>query len=96
MNRGALLALLGWLCGGPAPAAETPGVTATEIRIGGVFPFSGPASSIGTVGKGVLAYVQMINDHGGINGRNVRVHRARRRLQSAQGGRAGAQACRER
>ncbi len=64
--------LLGWLCGGAASAAEMPGVTATEIRIGGVFPFSGPASSIGTVGKAVLAYVQMINDHGGINGRNVR------------------------
>ena len=72
MNRGALLVLLGWLCGGAASAAEMPGVTATEIRIGGVFPFSGPASSIGTVGKAVLAYVQMINDHGGINGRNVR------------------------
>ena len=71
MNRGALLVLLGWLCGGAASAAEMPGVTATEIRIGGVFPFSGPASSIGTVGKAVLAYVQMINDHGGINGRNV-------------------------
>ena len=48
-----------------------PGVTATEIRIGGVFPFSGPASSIGTVGKAVLAYVQMINDTGGINGRSI-------------------------
>jgi branched-chain amino acid transport system substrate-binding protein len=71
MNRRALLALLGGLCAGPALAAETPGVTATEIRIGGVFPFSGPASSIGTVGKGVLAYVQMINDTGGINGRSI-------------------------
>ena len=38
----------------PAFAADTPGVTATEIKIGGVFPFSGPASSIGLVGKGVL------------------------------------------
>ena len=50
-------------------AADAPGVTATEIRIGGVFPFSGPASSIGLVGRGVLAYVQSINDRGGINGR---------------------------
>jgi len=39
----------------PAFAADAPGVTATEIKIGGVFPFSGPASSIGLVGKGVLA-----------------------------------------
>ena len=55
----------------PAFAADTPGVTATEIKIGGVFPFSGPASSIGLVGKGVLAYVQSINDRGGINGRKI-------------------------
>ena len=40
----------------PVLAADAPGVTATEIRIGGVFPFSGPASSIGLVGKGVVAY----------------------------------------
>src|SRR5436305_12121792 len=54
-----------------ALAADEPGVTSTEIRIGGVFPFSGPASSIGLVGKGVLAYVQSINDRGGINGRKI-------------------------
>jgi len=29
----------------PAVAADAPGVTPTEIKIGGVFPFSGPASS---------------------------------------------------
>ena len=55
----------------PVFAADAPGVTATEIKIGGVFPFSGPASSIGLVGKGVLAYVQSINDRGGINGRKI-------------------------
>jgi branched-chain amino acid transport system substrate-binding protein len=54
-----------------ASAADAPGVTPTEIKIGGVFPFSGPASSIGLVGKGVLAYVQSINDRGGINGRKI-------------------------
>src|SRR5207244_4267979 len=52
-------------------AADAPGVTSTEIRIGGVFPFSGPASSIGLVGRGVLAYVQSVNDRGGINGRKI-------------------------
>jgi ABC-type branched-subunit amino acid transport system substrate-binding protein len=55
----------------PAHAAEEPGVTATEIKIGGIFPFSGPASSIGLVGKGVLGYVQSINDRGGVNGRKI-------------------------
>ena len=62
----ALVASIGW-----AQAAETPGVTKTEIRIGGIFPFSGPASSVSAVGKGILAYVQSINDRGGINGRKV-------------------------
>jgi branched-chain amino acid transport system substrate-binding protein len=55
----------------PSFAADAPGVTATEIKIGGVFPFGGPASSIGLVGKGVLAYVQSINERGGINGRKI-------------------------
>jgi branched-chain amino acid transport system substrate-binding protein len=52
-------------------AGDAPGVTATEIKVGGIFPFSGPASSIGQVGKAVLAYVQSINDRGGINGRKI-------------------------
>lgn len=52
-------------------AAEMPGVKPTEIRIGGIFPFSGAASSIGQVGRGVQAYVQSINDRGGINGRMI-------------------------
>ncbi|MES2752970.1 MAG: ABC transporter substrate-binding protein [Pseudomonadota bacterium] len=56
---------------GPAFAADPPGVTATEIKVGGVFPFSGPASSIGLVGRGVLAYVQSVNDRGGVNGRKI-------------------------
>src|ERR1700739_2024283 len=52
-------------------AGDMPGVTRTEIKVGGVFPFSGPAASIGLVGRGVLAYVQSINDRGGINGRKI-------------------------
>ncbi|MDE5444378.1 ABC transporter substrate-binding protein [Bradyrhizobium sp. CSA207] len=65
------VAALALLLSGPAFAADEPGVSATEIKIGGVFPFSGPASSIGLVGKGVIAYVQSINDRGGINGRKI-------------------------
>jgi len=52
-------------------AADAPGVTPTKIKIGGIFPLSGPASSIGQTGQGVQAYVQSINDRGGINGRKV-------------------------
>src|ERR1700748_1005681 len=55
----------------PCWAGDAPGVTATKIKIGGIFPLSGPASSIGQVGQGVLAYVQSINDRGGINGRKI-------------------------
>jgi branched-chain amino acid transport system substrate-binding protein len=64
-----LLAML--LCSGAALAADLPGVTATEIKIGGVYPLSGPASSLGGVGKGTSAYIQSINDRGGINGRRI-------------------------
>jgi branched-chain amino acid transport system substrate-binding protein len=52
-------------------AGDSSGVTPTEIRIGGIFPFSGPASALGLVGKAMLAYVQSINDRGGINGRKI-------------------------
>ena len=45
------VAALALLLSGPAFAADEPGISATEIKIGGVFPFSGPASSIGLVGK---------------------------------------------
>jgi ABC-type branched-subunit amino acid transport system substrate-binding protein len=46
-------------------------VTATEIKIGGTFPFSGPVSAVGTVGKGLLAYVSYLNDKGGVGGRKI-------------------------
>jgi ABC-type branched-subunit amino acid transport system substrate-binding protein len=55
----------------PCWAEGAPGVTPTKIKIGGIFPLSGPASSIGQVGQGVQAYVQSINDRGGINGRKI-------------------------
>jgi len=56
---------------GAALAENAPGVTATEIKVGATFPFSGPASSLGVVGKALTAYVQSINDRGGINGRKI-------------------------
>src|ERR1700748_2018177 len=55
----------------PCWAGDAPGVTATKIKIGGIFPFSGPASSIGQVGQGVLAYVKSINDRGGTTARKI-------------------------
>src|SRR3954466_1155618 len=51
--------------------AETPGVTGSEVKIGATFPFSGPASPLSNTGKGLIAYVNSINDRGGINGRKI-------------------------
>ncbi|MCP9628573.1 ABC transporter substrate-binding protein [Rhodopseudomonas palustris] len=48
-----------------------PGVTDTEIKIGNVEAYSGPASAYGVIGKTEDAYFRMINDQGGINGRKI-------------------------
>lgn len=48
-----------------------PGVTETEIKIGNIMPYSGPASAYGSIGKTEAAYFKMINDNGGINGRKI-------------------------
>jgi branched-chain amino acid transport system substrate-binding protein len=47
------------------------GVTDTEIKLGNIVPYSGPASAFGSVGKVQAAYFKMINDQGGINGRKI-------------------------
>jgi branched-chain amino acid transport system substrate-binding protein len=59
-------------CGarGYAQQAE-PGVSASEIIIGGTGPLSGPASAYGTIGEGASAYFSYINDKGGVNGRKI-------------------------
>jgi branched-chain amino acid transport system substrate-binding protein len=48
-----------------------PGVSDTEIKIGNTGPYSGPASSYGTVNKSMAAYYRMVNDQGGVNGRKI-------------------------
>jgi len=48
-----------------------PGISDNEIKIGQTMPYSGPASAWGTVGRAELAYIKMINDQGGINGRKI-------------------------
>jgi branched-chain amino acid transport system substrate-binding protein len=47
------------------------GATDTEIKIGNIMPYSGPASAYGLIGKTEDAYFRMINDQGGINGRKI-------------------------
>ena len=47
------------------------GATDTEIKIGNIMPYSGPASAYGVIGKMEEAYFKMINEQGGINGRKI-------------------------
>src|SRR5579864_3032663 len=54
-----------------AMAEETPGVTATEIKVGNTMPYSGPLSSFAGVGRAEAAFFKMINDQGGIAGRKI-------------------------
>jgi branched-chain amino acid transport system substrate-binding protein len=55
----------------PACAANAPGVTDTEIKIGQTMPYSGPASNYGVFGRTEAAYFKMINEQGGVNGRKL-------------------------
>ncbi|MGA2055660.1 MAG: ABC transporter substrate-binding protein [Bradyrhizobium sp.] len=41
------------------------------IRIGNVMPYTGALAAFGAIGRAEAAYFQMLNEHGGINGRNV-------------------------
>ena len=69
------LALVGALAVVPAAAADKeygPGVSDTEIKIGQTTAYSGPASAYGNLlSKTQVAYVRMVNERGGINGRKI-------------------------
>lgn len=62
---------LGWTHIGAAEKKYDPGVTDTEIRLGQTMPYSGPLSVIGSYGRAQVAFYDMINDEGGINGRKI-------------------------
>src|SRR5947207_1921621 len=49
----------------------TPGISATEIKIGGTFPLTGFASLYKTIPAAEKAYFDYVNDHGGVNGRKI-------------------------
>ncbi|HKD33021.1 MAG TPA: ABC transporter substrate-binding protein [Gaiellaceae bacterium] len=66
-----LVALLAVPAAGGRPA-QTPGVTATQILIGGTVPLSGQASAFGAVGPAANAYFQYVNAHGGVHGRKIK------------------------
>lgn len=64
---------LGTVLASPAFAQKKydTGATDTEIKIGQTIPLSGPASAYGAIGKVQAAYIRMINEQGGVNGRKI-------------------------
>ena len=52
--------------------AAAGGVTDTEIRIGNIMPYTGPLAAFATIGKAEAAYFDMVNERGGINGRQIK------------------------
>jgi branched-chain amino acid transport system substrate-binding protein len=72
MHRRAVLAGMVATIAAPAVrAAETPGVTATELKIGNTAAYSGPASAYGVIARTEAAVFRMINDQGGVGGRKI-------------------------
>src|SRR5712672_395400 len=47
------------------------GASDTEIKIGNIMPYSGPASAYAAIGKAEEAYFNKVNAEGGINGRKI-------------------------
>jgi branched-chain amino acid transport system substrate-binding protein len=54
-----------------AGSAADPGVTPTQITIGGTVPLSGPAVLFASVARGADAYFKYVNRAGGVNGRSI-------------------------
>ncbi|MBM7487446.1 branched-chain amino acid transport system substrate-binding protein [Bradyrhizobium sp. GM2.2] len=48
------------------------GASDTEIKIGNIMPYSGPASAYAAIGKAEEAYFNKINAEGGIGGRKIK------------------------
>jgi branched-chain amino acid transport system substrate-binding protein len=55
-----------------ASGAGAPGVTSSEVLIGGTTPLSGTASAYQSVARGAAAYFRYVNAHGGVNKRKIR------------------------
>jgi branched-chain amino acid transport system substrate-binding protein len=72
-RKGALLAtvLFALAAATAAVADDTPGVTATEIKIGNTDAYSGPASAYSVIAKLESAFFKMVNDQGGVAGREI-------------------------
>src|SRR5438445_6490325 len=67
----ALVAIIGTSGAAFAQKKYDTGATDTEIKIGNIMPYSGPASAYGIIGRTEAAYFKKINEEGGINGRKI-------------------------
>jgi branched-chain amino acid transport system substrate-binding protein len=67
----ALALALAGAAGAMAQKKYGPGVSDTEIKIGNTAPYSGPASAYGAAAMSELAFFKMINEEGGVNGRQI-------------------------
>src|SRR5689334_18134973 len=67
----ALVILAGTYAARAADKKYDTGATDTEIKIGNIMPYSGPASAYGIIGRTEAAYFNKINAEGGINGRKI-------------------------
>jgi branched-chain amino acid transport system substrate-binding protein len=74
LSIAALAAALMALTSGSALAQKRydTGASDTEIKIGNIMPYSGPASAYGVIGKTEEAFFNKINAEGGINGRKIK------------------------
>src|SRR5439155_12299913 len=74
MKRAGLVVLAALALTVPASGVmtSTPGMTASQIVIGGTVPLSGSASSFGVVGPSAQAYFKYVNAHGGVYGRKIK------------------------
>jgi branched-chain amino acid transport system substrate-binding protein len=72
-KRMMLVSVAAFIAASPALAQKKydPGASDTEIKVGNIMPYSGPASAYGTIGRAEAAYFRMINEQGGINGRKI-------------------------
>ena len=73
IRRAATAFLSVLLLAGQAAAQKKydPGASDSEIKLGQTMPYSGPLSGFITLAKAEIAYFQMINDQGGVNGRKI-------------------------
>jgi branched-chain amino acid transport system substrate-binding protein len=73
----ALLAVLAFIaigCGRDEDGggSTSPGITDSEIKLGGSYPFSGPASAYKSIAEGAKAHFAFVNDKGGVDGRKIK------------------------